>query len=266
MPWGRVAVLSFLHHAMSQVDLYELKRGGDPPLIGVHGAGGILFFGRLARYLGRNQSFYVLHGRGLDRYDGKQAFTGIQQLAAAYADAAVDLAGDGPVYLCGRWGPIVLETGCEMLARGVNTVALIVFDTAPGRARKQLSESGSNQGSHIRALAKRIPGLSTVRARWRARRKRSRYPADKPFRPVNGELTREYVPRKFHGRIVLIFSEQFAGNPSKRSREESWRSLCDELHVHITPGTHKQHFYRPGVERVGALVQTILDDDPGLPR
>ncbi|MDA9982546.1 hypothetical protein N9H39_07380 [Gammaproteobacteria bacterium] len=168
-----------------------------------------------------------------------------------------------PLYICGRYGAIVLETGQRLLEQSVEVGGLIVFDsTAPS-----ISGHDGRSKNSVRLLLKpvravlRVPdniGLSD----WLARRSTaevSRKKSANPFREMNKRLKQDYRPSCFNGRVILIRSEQFAGKESKAKQLERWRQITDNLETFTVPGTHKTMFNMPNVRQLGALIQDILD-------
>ena len=112
-----------------KVSTYTLKNGNSSQLFGVHGAGGMLFFGNLISVLDNQVNFSIMQLDGLDRADTGPPNLNIIDLSNYYADDIEKLLTLGPTFVCGLYGPIVLETGQRLLERGLKVDALIIFDS-----------------------------------------------------------------------------------------------------------------------------------------
>lgn len=251
------------------VDVYKLKEGSRPPVIAVHGGGGVLCFANLSRHMAGDYPFYVVQGKGLDRSDGKPGFSDVYELANAYVDAIADVAAGRPLFVCGRWAPIVLETGRTLVKRGYAVAALIIFDARPWAAERPSSANPEPPGLLRRTLrlARRVPGATTVlELRALVRRAWKRYSPDmrrrgrsQPWKATNWQLASGYVSRSFPGKVVLIRSEAFEGRKGKSNHVPLWRSLSQELDVHVTTGGHASMWRSPHIEPLAALFQEVLD-------
>ena len=255
--------------AVPEAEIYKLREGDRPPVVAVHGAGGILCFANLSRHMAPDQPFYVVQGKGLDQLVRRSGFSNVHELADAYVDAIVNLAVGRPLFICGRWTPIVLETGRALVARGHDVAALIVFDARPwGAARPASSNSEPQAVFNGARLAKRIPGATAllqlralVRSTWRLYSpEMQRRGREQPLKMINWRLTSGYTSRSFPGKVVLVRSKTYAGRTDKSNHVPLWRSLSRELDVHVAAGGHARMWRSPYVEPFAALLQQILDD------
>jgi amino acid adenylation domain-containing protein len=135
--------------------------GDEPPLLLVHAIGGSVFaYRELARRLsGRGQPVYALQSRGLAA--GAEPHGSVEEMAAAYLDAAAGLRPEGPFRIAGwSFGALVAYEMARRLAAGGEEVELLLVDpTAPsgGPARGEPDEARS-----LELLARDLAALAGV--------------------------------------------------------------------------------------------------------
>lgn len=253
------------------VDILKLRQGNGPILFGVHGAGGLLSFGVLARYFDPGMSYFVVQATELKSVD--TPYRGLRDLAGAYADELVKLQPKGPFHISGRWGAIVLETGQQLLARNRQVASTLIFDNvAPVLMpepiwRRHAILRGIHQayrllgGQQLRAGIGNL--LANVESRTGEAGKTGRRSAQSPPhryapRAVNNRLLDGYTPRKYLSRVVLIRSSEFTGRQSKRRHLATWGALTDDLEVRVIDTTHAKMWRPPDVQDLAKTVQNVV--------
>lgn len=243
----------------STVDVLKLKQGSGPTLFGVHGAGGILFFGTFARRLDPDLTFYVIQGKGLDNYD--PPFAGLCDLAHAYVEEMIELQPDGDFYICGRWGPVVVEVGQQLFQRGRRVRLAIAFDCVAPQLVPDPAWKNNALLREVRQLYRRLRGhelrawIRTLRRGGGIRNK----PSQVPFVPraLNSRLLSGYVPRAYPGRITLFRSSEFCGRKAKEHHVGTWLALTEDLEVRVVDTTHHTMFHPPDV---GVLARMVAEE------
>ena len=253
---------------MSDIKVYALADGPGAVLVGVHGAGGMLFFGKLARNLREDQSFYLVQAEGLDKVGGTCAYHAIKELCSAYATEIRKIAGEKTVYLCGRYSPVAIETGRELAKAGVDVASLIIFDSAA----PLYSEPRFGNGlftrlvvGPVRWLLKVPPNIGLMDwLRGKAHEKVQPDPGTNTISGINRRLLTDYRVRRYAGRVVLLRSQAFTDRPGKTEKHlGTWRKITDHLEVLTVPGGHGSMFNPPNVATLGKVVQAIVDNgDP----
>ena len=247
----------------SKVSTYTLKNGNSSQLFGVHGAGGMLFFGNLISVLDNQVNFSIMQLDGLDRADTGPPNLNIIDLSNYYADEIEKLLTLGPTFVCGLYGPIVLETGQRLLERGVKVDALIIFDsTAPLLIdRPSLGPIKTVITNPVRKWLAIPDNLGFADwARRKLRTKQIHQPSKNIFSRINGELVKNYTPKRYPGLIWLIRSEQFAAKPSKNKHLVRWSKITNQLEVAHTSGTHHTMWEKPHLANFGETINKIVSD------
>ncbi|MFC1680856.1 hypothetical protein ACFL1S_03555 [Pseudomonadota bacterium] len=226
-----------------------------------------MFFGKLSRHLAKYQPFYVFQGKNLDKENAELLFDSVFDLADEYCEAIIYKNLAQPLVICGRWGPVVLETGRALRARGIDVAALIVFDNGTGGAyllRKSVKRgrAGGPSSRLLRRLLKKIPGFKNA-ASMLLRKKPSPAVSHQPqslFHAIDGTiLGKRYRPVKYDGAIYLFRSEEFAAIAEKEMHCVSWLAINEKTQIDIFPGTHRSMWDPPHVSTLGQKVQAILD-------
>ena len=73
---------------------------------------------------------------------------------------------------------------------------------------------------------------------------------------INRKLRANYVIKNYHAKIVYMQSVSYRRTARKALHVQRWKSIADEVDVHVTPGTHKTMFDMPHVQVLAHLVQT----------
>ena len=246
---------------MPQVNVFKFSEGEGPVMFGVHAAGGILFFGKLAHHLSPEIPFYAIQGKGLNMED--PPFRDLCDLARHYALEITTIHPTGPCCICGRNGAIVLEVGQQMAALGKTAALLVVFDNV---APTTVTPALEDRGAIIRAIAKPYRITQKIFARPGAVAANENRPVvTRPgqygkalARRVNNRLKQGYNPKKYPGKVLFVRSDEFYRRKSKHHHVQSWMNLCEDLRVQVIPGTHKSMWETPDILGLAALLQTEL--------
>ena len=104
--------------------------GSKRPFFCVPGAGGnIIYFHKLASYLGSDQPFYGLQALGLD--GESEPHTQVQDMASYYIEAIQTVQPQGPYFLGGHslGGKVAFEMATQLLDQGHEVALLAIMDT-----------------------------------------------------------------------------------------------------------------------------------------
>jgi thioesterase domain-containing protein/acyl carrier protein len=277
-----------------QSPLVELQSAGpNRPLFFAHGAieGGGFYCRNLARHLGAEQPFYVLHPHGLN---GEPVPRSIEAMAADRLDALLAVQPSGP-YLLGGYcggGLVAFEMARRLHERGHRVDRVLLIDAhahnAPLRA----------WGPAVDGLARLFRFGPDVR-RTLLRRMRSfhvglrralqqggaapiQFILKKPYSLLRGmsnsattasrppesfgdrqavwlayhNAIEDYIPRPYAGRVVLFrtnhLEERVPGD-----RAAGWRYVCGDVEVHDILGDHNTCVTRH-VEDLAAKMRASL--------
>lgn len=278
--------------------------GSRPPLFGIHGgAGTILFFQGLGRYLGSDQPIYGLQARGL--YGEAPPHRHIEDMAAYYVREVRDLQPRGPYYLIGFCsGGLVAYEMARLLRSEGEEVALLGGINAIGPANPNLSRHRSSAGGALqsRIAVHRRVSLSVGSARkllyyalaagrsFRSRSKNlfrklriealiaARRPLPEHIREsfflhLADRAVAEYLPREIHpGPLIHFRAESIPSEPDYLDPQLGWTGYAgDGLEIHVVPGVHPRHrtiMDEPAVRVLGAQLSDVLrrcQDSGGRP-
>jgi len=216
--------------------LVPINPGGSQiPLFLVHGAeGNVILYRQLARYLGPDQPVYGFQSKGLDG-NGRLRAT-IEEMASDYINELVALQPSGPYRLGGYClgGAIALEMAHQLQAKGEQVELVAMLETynnnalPPSRRRRtwRLLHSLQNLWFHGAnfCFVKNKDRWKFIREKWDVEmtrlgiRLRALSPAGYVsgrgetqgsyphlrVKKVNDLAVRQYVPRTYSGRVVVI--------------------------------------------------------------
>jgi thioesterase domain-containing protein len=246
-----------------KVGVYNLKNGSSVQLFAVHGAGGILFLGNLIPVLNNDIQFKAIQLSGIDRTDMSSPGLDIVELSKLYADEIGRLNSGDPLFVCGLFGPIVLETGQRLLERKMKVAALIVFDSVGPTLPDSPPTTGMIRRMLIKPMRKRLNIRENKGIKlWIQERLGLIKPVTNhrnAFGRQNSEFTKHYSPKVFLGLIWLIRSEEFAARPSKIRHLETWSKIAMEFKVIQTTGTHYSMWDKPYINDLGNVLNKIMN-------
>jgi amino acid adenylation domain-containing protein len=267
-------------------------QGSRPPFFAVHGLRGeVIFYGRLAQHLGKDQPIYGIHGEGLRRKFTRHR--SIEAIARYYIGEIGRIQAHGPYYLGGYCigGVIAFEMAQQLNAAGEKVACLVLIDPdqaepSPRRSplekriRLALDEAASlSLNKKLRYLIHRV----ARRAKWELGQLRTAasdliepfYHGPNPYAgpvlldpkesPLGRMLLRaqsKYVPRAYPGRIVLFRAPAADDNPLEADR--GWgRVAAEGVEIHDIPGDHLTVFepqHLPIVAaKLDACIRSALD-------
>ena len=257
-------------------------KGSRIPIFCVHALGAsVLFYHKLASYLGPDQPFYALQSP-LGSEGQAQQFS-IEELASLYVRELRTFYPEGPYLLGGAslGGLIAFEMSQQLIAQGVEPGLLVLFDAiVPGSGQRisskdQLSCHWRNFREHgMSYLSQR--GRSKVEY-WRYRLNRGAQllkctfcklanlsvPPD--LRTFEAEEAHRralarYNVRLYSGRITLVRAVDASDSvASHRDSSLGWRNVAGNgLEIHDVPGGHNSIFEEPNVRILAETLHAIL--------
>jgi amino acid adenylation domain-containing protein len=264
-----------------QSSLVAIQPSGDlRPLFLIHPAGGHVFpYVQLARSLGLNQPCYGLQARGLE--EGQEPHTQIEDMATHYIEALRTLQPQGPYHI-GGWsagGVVAFEMAQQLLAQGQQVALLALLDARiPGP-----EEDFADDDFEATLLADfiRYFGLSLD-----SRESLARLPKDELLSRVLAQAklaglvpqdveasqahpfielckadfraTRNYVPRRYPGRVTLFRAAQELAGMSSDPMLGWSKWAAEGVEVHVVPGNHASMVYKPHVDVLAQMINECL--------
>jgi thioesterase domain-containing protein len=217
--------------------------GTRPPLFFLHGDyyGGGLYCRGLAAALGPAQPFYAMHPHGLD---GSDVPPSIEAMAADRIVALRRERARGPYFLGGHCNGalVAVEIARQLIEAGEDVPIVVVLD---GVARAPLVEFFAGAPPDADRAHRRNRSAS-------AREEGSRSIVD--VVELYYRATRQYVPRRFPGRIAVLRS----GGARDARPDLGWGSFAARLETHAIPGSHLASITRH-VAATGARIKACLD-------
>jgi len=193
--------------------------GDREPFFFLHGdfRGGGFYCRVLARHVGLDQPFYVLHPHGLD---GGATERSIGGMARDHLEALRAFRPSGPYLLGGHCnGALVAFEMARLLAAAGERVDG-VFLVDPPAVLTRLDRLYWR----VRRLRDRIMALRSAGRQW-------------PARDVLAGLYRQaiatYMPARYAGRVVLLRAADAGGEGDR-----GWRRVAPHLTAHVVPGDH----------------------------
>ena len=240
---------------------YPFRPGGGPLLVGVHGAGGMLFLGKLAGHICGDVDYLALQGKAMDSTDGNHGFKSLVEVGDMMAEQIGMQAQHRPVCIFGRNSYFLLQVAYSLESRGITPRATVAVDSIapvfaePMQPAKHPLQPAINQ---LRRLL-RVPDHTGL-GDWV---KPNLNPSGKTntrqrvFRAINHQLLDDWKPRQFQGRTILLRSEEFSLNPDKIRHIETWSAIAQQLEIYVLPGTHRTLWNQPHVRALGAMLSRI---------
>ena len=227
--------------------------GERTPFFFLHGDynGGGFYCLTLARLLGPDQPFYVLHPHGIDGCPVERSIGGMARDHLATLRA---FRPQGPYLLGGHCnGALVAFEMAHRLSAAGERVDCLVLVEPPSAATRLRPLHGLLTGwSALRGLDDGARAEQFVRIRWflrglsdrvtaLRRRPRDNQPLRRPLTPppatTLGEIYRRaiegYVPSRYGGRVVLLRAAEAGGDADR-----GWHRVTDTLTAQTVPGDH----------------------------
>jgi thioesterase domain-containing protein/acyl carrier protein len=241
--------------------------GSRVPLVGIHGGrGGVLYYRKLWKRLGKEQPMYLLEPVGLDGVT--EPLDTVPAMAARYVSELRDVQPSGPYQLIGFCfgGVVALEMAGLLEAAGEEVTMIAVIDgglpVAPAQAKSTLSRA---VGVYRKRGAKGF--LRTAQARVAQKRPTVAWDGsfggeDKAKVTVYdkiGEACRRafstYEPKPVSAPIVLIRSSWDQGGEG-RDWHVGWGRYTPNFVAAAVDGHHTRLFDMPAVESLAEIIRT----------
>lgn len=232
--------------------------GTRPPFYMVHpGAGTVLGFYELPRYLGADQPFYGLQARGLD---GKQKpFGRVEAMAAHYLKEIRALQPNGPYFIGGRCfgGVVALEMAQQLHAAGEKVALLAIIDT-------MVLHNVDPEEDELEDLEASSEAETEEGGVKKAKRRRTREDFPDFYARIlenvarkNLKARKKYIPKPYPGRITLFRNGDAAANPEHQSK---WALLAaGGMDIEVVPGEHKTILLEPHVRVLAERLRARMD-------
>ena len=218
-----------------------VAQGSKPALFCIHGgAGTILFFYDLARYLEDDRPVYALQAQGL--YGGAPPHTSVEEMAQHYLQEIRTVQERGPYYLVGYcFGAIVAyEMAQRLLAKGEEAILISLNGPCP---RYRNVPVGEPAAGILRRVLSYLRGLRRKADRWRVayyRRRNMPLPdalRDRFFLVNNHRAEHFYQAQRYPGSMAIFRAKGLYGDPylGWAGLVEGGFTVCD------IPGHHVDH-------------------------
>ncbi len=259
----------------------RLKSEGDlPPLFGVHGGdGGIFFYRDLASGMNDDRPFYAFEAAVLTN-GGPIKKEPIESTAARYVAELVKVQPDGPVHLCGYsfGGVVAYEMACQLsdAGREIKFLGLIDTENPSAEARKlSLSErvaanwsdpAKEKAGVFKKAakLGKRVSvglgyrlkfGTEGAVARALPTSKHMGWVRQTQVRQAYEEAMLSYKPGTFSGDLTLFRASE-CQDKYDLGEDYRWSNVVEgNIKVIDVPGNHISIFHK---ENIGGITQAMV--------
>ena len=218
-----------------------VAQGSKPPLFCIHGgAGTILFFYDLARYLDDDRPVYALQAQGL--YGGAPPHTSVEEMAGHYLQEIRAVQQRGPYHLVGYcFGAIVAyEMAQRLRAEGEEAVLVSLNGPCP---RYRNVPAGETKAGIPRRVRSYLRGLRRKADRWRAAYYRGRSTPlpdalrDRFFLANNHRAEHFYRAQPYPGSMAILRAKGLYGDPFL-----GWAELVGGgFTVRDIPGYHVDH-------------------------
>ena len=254
--------------------LVEIASGtGQPPFFCIHPVGGnVLCYRELARNLGNEHPFY-----GIQASPGNgrpPAYQDVGTMAESYLRLIREARAHGP-YLLGGWsmgGLVAFEIARRLRARGEEPAVVALIDVAvPGSP----SADGIDETPSLLAFATDLGLPLGERPPWNGRgdaaalswilqasHRRGLVDGDLDLPALtrlyrlfesNDRAMRHYRPETYDGRLTLLRTPQWAGDPTL-----GWAAVARRVDVRIVGGDHYTMVREPHVRELAAKLKSAL--------
>ena len=268
--------------------------GSLPPFFCVGGGGGnVLYFQRLARYLGQDQPFYGLQAQGVD--GETKPFETMEEIAEQYIKAIQTVQPVGPYFLGGHsfGGKVAFEMATQLQRLGESVALVAILDTSAPISELNPKEDLSNWDNarwicSIAGIVEELVGenlqLSHETLASLTPDQQINYfkqqleivgvlPPQADIKLVRGLLQVyrtqcqiDYVPHNTYGTSITLFRAQEGNSEQENSDHLSydpawgWNQFSDsEVEIHTVPGTHISMMTEPHVKILAEKLQKSLE-------
>ena len=252
--------------------------GSERPLFLIHPAGGQVFpYVHLAHHLGPDQPCFGLQAKGVD--EGQDPHLRIEDMAAHYIEALQTVQPEGPYYL-GGWsmgGTVAFEMAQQLHAQRQKVALLVLLDTRIPAPDEQFAEDDFEAtllADVVRYFGLpldpgellRLPKDEVLAVVLEQARRANLVPAEVEVSQAQRfvelckadfRATRNYMPRRYEGRITLFrASQELAGTSPDPTL--GWGEWAAGVEVHPVPGNHANMVYEPQVEVLAEKLTACL--------
>jgi amino acid adenylation domain-containing protein len=237
-------------------------KGSQAPLFCVHAVDGyVLYYYKLAHYLGNDQPLYGLQAQGLD--DQHMPHESIEEMATAYIEELRSLQPSGPYFLTGYsfGGLVAYEMARQLHAQGQAIAMLVLLDTynAPGEWFTWLSLRDRLSHKILERLFRRIRRLY----------RKAVDPQDKFVDRAQLVQTKckaaikKYYPQPYSNQMILIRTtippDKSDLQPISIGRDLGWQQLVQGgLEIQEVDCQHHTLLLEPHVEVLAQKLKACL--------
>lgn len=271
--------------AISETTVLIQKEGDLPPLFGVHGGdGGVFFYRDLADRLEKNRPFYAFEAAVLTDGGPIKEET-VEETASRYLQEMLKVQAAGPYHLCGYsfGGLVAYEMACQLANGGEEVRFLGLVDTDnPAVDEKKFSlaervaanwkNSSPEDASVVEKAAKLGKRVGTglgYAIRFRAEdavaktlptAKNMGWLRQVQVRNAYEQAMKNYVPGQFSGHLTL-FRAMAGQDKYDLPRDYHWGSVViGDVHVTDVPGDHISIFKKENIEGIAAAMRESLSN------
>jgi thioesterase domain-containing protein/acyl carrier protein len=238
--------------------------GTGRPFFCVHpGAGSVLGFTLLGKYLAPNQPFYGIEARGL--YGDVPCLDRIEVMADTYLHDLRAIQPEGPYMLGGRCfgGLVALEMAQQLRAQGEQIALLVIFDTlrllnVEDELRASLLDVDSISPKPVKSPEERLATRRGRKVRFKQQAKRlgSTYKRMRAVWQACEQARNAYAPKPYPGRITLFRDGPATPIPAHEAR---WTALAEHgVERHLMPGNHHTLFQEPHVQVLAERLKLLI--------
>ncbi|MFM7447963.1 MAG: non-ribosomal peptide synthetase [Leptolyngbyaceae cyanobacterium] len=245
-------------------------KGTRPPFFCVHGLDGqVLYFHRLAYYLGEDHPFYALQPQGLN---GQQTiFHRVEEMASHYLQEMQTIQSTGPYFIGGHsfGGVIAYEMAQQLHKQGQEVALLVLFDTY----RLKLLPPALRYFLHIRNLFKLKPKQQLAYLQKRLKNVEDKVSnklekKESDLREINQQAYNNYRAHPYSGRSVLFKADEDLPESLQALLKLSeaiddqlgWGKLFPNgLEVQQVTGDHSTILYEPHVRQLAESLKGFIN-------
>lgn len=258
-------------------------KGDLPPLFAVHGGdGGILFYGDLAKRLGKERPFYAIEAPALTA-TSPIPDESVEETASRYLEELRKVQPAGPYYLCGYsfGGVVAYDMARQLLDAGERVEFLGLIDTenpaiearklslseriAVNWNKRTLAEKGTlGKFAHIgrrfgTGLAYRLYfETEDALARTLPQAKGAGWLRQLQLRKSHERAMAAYQPAPIAGKLTLLRA-MVGGDKYELGEDYGWDELVDEVEVIDIPGNHISVFNKENIDAIAAAFRGALE-------
>jgi thioesterase domain-containing protein len=227
----------------------------------------LLSFAHLARYMERDQPFYVLQPQGME--GDHPVHDRVEDMAAHYISEMRQVQPEGPYriggHCAGAW--VAFEMVRQLQAVGEEVTLLMVVDSEPPNVeppRVNLLRYAVDRMRHYRRDGRVIDSIS-----WQVRLRLDRHVSRRfgsrdrrrvaQLRHAHGEAHRRYRAGIVAGDLVLVRSQDWADRPEKDWHLRWEELVTGRLVVDTVPGTHGELVENASSAALADRIRTAVD-------